>query len=47
MHGDRERCLEAGVNEYLSKPIQLRQLVGLINQLLIESRVGKKGSQNA
>lgn len=37
MHGDRERCLEAGANEYLSKPIQLRQLVTLINDLLAES----------
>ncbi|MCB9006115.1 MAG: response regulator [Ardenticatenaceae bacterium] len=34
MNGDRERCLGAGANEYLSKPIQLRQLVMIINQLL-------------
>ncbi|WP_420642395.1 PAS domain S-box protein [Candidatus Leptofilum sp.] len=34
MNGDRERCLEAGANEYMSKPIQLRQLALVINDLL-------------
>ncbi|NTU81319.1 MAG: response regulator, partial [Chloroflexales bacterium] len=30
MRGDRERCLEAGANEYLSKPVSLRALLTLI-----------------
>jgi CheY-like chemotaxis protein len=34
MAGDRERCLAAGADEYLSKPISLRVLVGLIEQHL-------------
>lgn len=42
MHGDRERCLEAGANEYLSKPIQLRQLVTIINDLLAERKTQTK-----
>ncbi len=34
MSGDRERCLEAGANEYISKPASLKGLVKSINKLL-------------
>jgi PAS domain S-box-containing protein len=34
MEGDRERCLAAGANEYLSKPIKFRQLNSAIQQIL-------------
>lgn len=34
MPGDRERCLAAGANEYLAKPISLKKLTGIMNQLL-------------
>ncbi|MBP7866167.1 MAG: PAS domain S-box protein [Acidobacteria bacterium] len=30
MTGDRERCLKAGVNQYLSKPVKLRDLLRII-----------------
>ncbi len=30
MPGDRDRCLAAGANEYLSKPVSMKHLVGLI-----------------
>jgi CheY-like chemotaxis protein/anti-sigma regulatory factor (Ser/Thr protein kinase) len=33
MPGDKERCLEAGVNEYLSKPVSLKLLVSIIERL--------------
>jgi CheY-like chemotaxis protein len=34
MPDDRERCLKAGANEYISKTDSLGQLVGVINKLL-------------
>jgi len=34
MQGDRERCLEAGANEYISKPVRLKQLALKITELL-------------
>jgi CheY-like chemotaxis protein len=34
MEGDQERCLAAGVNEYLTKPMKLRQLSTIIQKVL-------------
>lgn len=34
MPGDRERCLSAGVDEYLSKPVVMRTLVESVQRLL-------------
>ena len=34
MSGDRDRCLDAGANKYLSKPMKLRQLETMIQELL-------------
>jgi CheY-like chemotaxis protein len=34
MPGDRERCITAGANEYMSKPISLKKLRDTINEML-------------
>jgi hypothetical protein len=34
MVDDRDRCLEAGATDYMSKPVRLKQLTTLIQQLL-------------
>jgi CheY-like chemotaxis protein len=38
MQGDRERILEAGANEYMAKPVSLRNLVQKIETLLQPSK---------
>ena len=38
MTGDRDRCLEAGANDYLTKPVRLKQLTTTIQKLLQASR---------
>jgi two-component system, sensor histidine kinase and response regulator len=35
MTGDRERCLEAGMDEYLAKPIRIRQLAEKLNTVTL------------
>jgi len=44
MFGDRERCLGAGANEYLSKPVSLRHLVDAIEVQIEESAERNEGA---
>ena len=34
MPGDRERCLDAGANDYLSKPVNLKEFVSAVRRLV-------------
>ncbi len=38
MKGDEEKCLEAGSDAYLSKPIQTRERPGIIAELLLKHK---------
>ena len=38
MTGDRERCIEAGANEYLTKPVKLNHLATAIKQILAQTQ---------
>lgn len=42
MPGDREQCLAAGANEYLAKPVKLKQLTMTIEQLIQAKTVEPK-----
>ncbi len=41
MEGDRDRCLAAGMNDYLAKPVNTAQLIGLLETRLAESAAGQ------
>ena len=36
MKGDRERCMEAGMNDYVSKPLNVEELFKIINKFSSE-----------
>ncbi|MBR7799387.1 PAS domain S-box protein [Undibacterium fentianense] len=47
MPGDRERCLEAGMDHYLSKPIKSESLRELLSSLMSTNRIERRPSEPA
>jgi CheY-like chemotaxis protein len=37
MEGDRQRCIEAGMDDYIAKPIRQHELLAMIDNFLPES----------
>ncbi|MEQ8991804.1 MAG: response regulator [Pseudomonadales bacterium] len=44
MQGDREACLEAGMNDYLDKPVKLADLQALLERLRLQADAAKNTS---
>jgi len=45
MQGDREKCLQAGMSDYLSKPIESEQLLGKLQQWLTDDATPLKSEK--
>jgi PAS domain S-box-containing protein len=47
MKGDRERCLQVGMDGYVSKPIQVKELLEAIEKVIVPASVDDGTSQQA
>jgi len=47
MKGDRERCLKAGMDDYISKPVQPKELIAVIERRLREAPAAMPGVSRA
>ena len=43
LKGDREMCLEAGMNDYMSKPISPDKLTAKVEEWLVRAAGGRDG----
>ncbi|SEL96382.1 PAS domain S-box-containing protein [Syntrophus gentianae] len=46
MEGDRETCLEAGMDDYLSKPYKSDELYAVLSKWLVSGSEGEEGGKN-
>ncbi|HVK04054.1 MAG TPA: response regulator [Armatimonadaceae bacterium] len=47
MSGDRDRCLAAGMDDYISKPLQPRELLALVGKMLPDPETAGDGASAA
>jgi DNA-binding response OmpR family regulator len=45
MKGDRQKCIDAGASDYISKPVDLDLLLALLRVWVSRSRTRRQGAQ--
>ena len=47
MQGDREECMQSGMNDYISKPVELNELLAMLEKWALSIKEQKDRSKNA
>jgi len=47
MQGDREECMQSGMNDYISKPVELNELLGMLEKWALSIKDKKERLKNA
>ena len=47
MQGDREECMQSGMNDYISKPVELNELLGMLEKWALSIKDKKERIKNA